>query len=136
MRPLSQPSVIGVAVWWRARRLRRAAALFGTLGLLVQALITAWHQPAVAAPKAPFGLALCHVGPIGSAGKPGKGPAKGALCPICLALAAGGNAVMPEGAAPRLPAAVPARLPGEARLTPLPRFGQSAAQPRGPPLSA
>jgi hypothetical protein len=136
MRPLRQTSAIGVAGLWRARRLRRAAALFGTLGLLVQALITAWHQPAAAAPTALFGLALCHVGPIGSAGTPGQGPAKGASCPICLALAAGGSAVMPEGAALRLPAAAPVRLPREARLDPLPRFGHSAAQPRGPPPAA
>lgn len=133
MRPLRQTSMIGVAALWRARRLRRAAALFGTLGLLIQAVITAWHQPAVAASGAPFGLALCHVGPVGPAGKPGQGPAKGAPCPICQALAAGGSAVMPDGAALRLPAAVPARLTLEARLNPLPRFGHSAAQPRGPP---
>jgi hypothetical protein len=136
MRPLRQTSMIGVAALWRARRLRRAAALFGTLGLLVQALITAWHQPAVAASGARFGLALCHVGPTGSAGKPGEGPAKGAPCPICLALAAGGSAVMPDGAALRLPAAAPVRLPRETRLNPLPRFGYSAAQPRGPPPAA
>jgi hypothetical protein len=136
MRPLRRTSVIGVAVLWRARRLRRAAALFGTLGLLVQALITAWHQPSAAAPGAPFGLALCHVGPTGSPGKPGEGPAKGALCPICMALAAGGSAVMPEGVALRLPAAAPARMPREARLNPLPHLGHSAAQPRGPPLAA
>ncbi|HZB91611.1 MAG TPA: hypothetical protein VE397_09230, partial [Stellaceae bacterium] len=87
MRLPRQRSAIGIAALWRRRRLRRAAAFLGMLGLMVEALLVATPQPAAAAP--PWGLALCHAGTGAPAGKPGT-PGKRAFCPICLALALGG----------------------------------------------
>lgn len=136
MRSPRQTSAIGIAALWRRRGLRRAAALMGMLGLMVEALLVATPQPAVAAPPAPpWGLVLCHAGSGAPAGKPGAA-GKRAFCPICLALALGGSAIMPAGAALRVSPALP--LP-QATVAPARRdagFGREAAQPRGPPAAA
>lgn len=123
-----------------AARLRRLAALFGILALLLQAWVPLVHRPAGQVSLAGFAGALC-LAPGADRSAPaddqrGTDSHKAQPCPICLALQLGGLFLVPVLAAPILGAFVDT---GRGPASAIPRLIQAAhslAQPRGPPLAA
>ena len=119
----------------------RTGALLAYFSLILQVGLAAAHEPVGLGFASPlFGAPLCHFSGSGAtnhAPSPAA-PGQGALCPICLGLAAASSAVLPPdpGSAvlvldlPSVP--VPLRL-NDAHPAHALRI---AAQPRAPPVLA
>ncbi|HUK60407.1 MAG TPA: DUF2946 family protein [Stellaceae bacterium] len=111
----------------------RLGAFLGILALLLQLGVPLAHEPLAQG----FASPLCHVGGIG-ADRHVPAPASsdhGALCPICLGLAAAASALVPPDPASglilaALPSAPLTAWPASAEAAPTPH---RAAQPRAPP---
>jgi hypothetical protein len=127
----------------RRGMLRRVGATLGVLALLLQCLVVAVHQPVQAAVLSPFddphALCIASGGDSGPAvpdqGAPHMPAHAGVLCPICVSLQAAGPGLLPVLVALVLPmsAASTALLSVADTAAPEP-FGQSAANPRAPPV--
>ena len=122
---------------------RRTGAVLGVLALLLQCLIVAVHQPAQAAVPSPFDdphawcVASGGDGPaLPDGGIPKVPPHAGVICPICVSLQAAGPGLLPVLVAFALPLAVAQPISSVVADATAPEpFGQSAANPRGPPVS-
>jgi len=116
--------------------MRRLGAFLGVLALLLQMGVPLAHDPMGLGALGPFiGAPLCHVG--GGGGDQPAAPDKGALCPICLGLAASACFIAPPSQPGIALAALPAApLPPPSAPAP-PHFSRGdPAQPRGPPALA
>jgi hypothetical protein len=117
---------------------RRFGALLAIFALVLQLGLPLAHDPIGLGFAAPLvGAPLCHVGAGGHAPLPAS-PGQGALCPICLGLAAASSAVLPPDPGTTIVAALSADAPPPLPLAaapPLPVL-HGAVQPRAPPALA
>lgn len=123
-------------------RLRRAGAwrdclmVAAILALFVQMGVAVAHGPRFGAVDPPLDAPLCHA-VTGADNGTAPPPGKIELCPVCLALAAGGVAVLPPPAAESVVLAevVLPRLPLPDGTVPGAHGPGSSAQPRAPPIA-
>jgi hypothetical protein len=123
----------------RTIRFRRTGALLGALALLVQCLVFAFHQPALAAaPSSPFLDPAAWCGPLPGSpdGAPDHGKAPlhaGLICPICQSLQAAGTGLVPPSITLALPAVtyLPASPPADEPTLLKPHC--AVGNPRAPP---
>ena len=117
--------------------MRRLGAVLGVLALVLQMAVPLAHDPVgLGTLGAVLGVPLCHAGGSGGSDQPAA-PDKGALCPICLGLAASACFLSPPAQPGIALAALPAApLPPPADRAPRRTARGDPAQPRGPPALA
>jgi len=130
-----QRVVLSLAAFRRRGLVRRLSALLGILGLVQFSLLPVIHSAAAASGPAWLKGAICRaalgITPADNGSAPA--PQKPHLCPICLAVSAGGIGMLPAvgGLAPPHVARVPLRsTPTLPRST---TWRGLAALPRAPP---
>jgi hypothetical protein len=120
---------------------RRLGALLAIFALVLQLGLPLAHDPIGLGLAAPLlGAPLCHVGASGAGGHAPlpAAPGQGALCPICLGLAAASSAVLPPDPGSAALAALSTDAPPLLRPAAAPPSPvlHGAAQPRAPPALA